>query len=147
MPLTLAVCVLLPVVGSEPLHATPLAPPPLAVQALTEVPDQLSVKVDPFVTEVGLAVSVTDGVTTVSFACVEAVPWFGSMLLQVIPNVNTPGSLTLLTAEPFGGSPKLLLPAAPQMLPGAPPVSAHASALHSFPERLVVLKVVQYQSV
>ena len=74
VPLTLAVCVALPDAGSVPLQADPFAPPPLAVQLLTDVPDQLSVSVDPFVTEVGLTLSVTAGVPTVRIACAEAVP-------------------------------------------------------------------------
>lgn len=65
-PLTLAVCVVLPEDGKEPLHGAPFAPPPLAAQELTEVPDQASEKLEPLVTEVGVAVSVTVGVPTMS---------------------------------------------------------------------------------
>jgi hypothetical protein len=129
VPSTLAACVVLPDGASVPLQETPFAPPPLAVQLVAPIEDHVRVSEAPIMTEVGVTVSVADGALTVIAACADPVPWLGSILLQVIPKVYCPGSLTLLIVVPAGESTKLLAPAAPQTLPGPPPVSAQLSAL------------------
>jgi len=66
-----AVCVFEPDVASAP-DQDPLGSPPTAVQLPVADEDQVSVKVLPLVTEVGLTVRVTVGPCTFTWACAVA---------------------------------------------------------------------------
>jgi hypothetical protein len=93
VPLVVPVCVVVPLVATEPDQGLPSAPPPLAVQLVAPCEDHVKVKLSPTVTLEALVVSVLVSACTVSSACVDVgATTLESILSHVSPKVNFPTS-------------------------------------------------------
>jgi len=91
VPLVVAVWVTEPEVPSDPDQGAPLAPPPLAVQKVAAVEDQVKVKEPPLFTVVGLAVKVAVSTSIFRVACATGPSGSDtSTLWQLMENVYCP---------------------------------------------------------